>query len=146
MSGANKKTSETTRFLDNLTSFLTGDNREIGEIVDSLQMHGIDPEQSLAEFREILSKHAPTWREQATRERRLAQASIEHRNKRTRQSRPEVERRIREIVESMRTLGVAIEVGAFHRKFQEARDEDLDSLLEDLELQRNLLLKKQDKA
>lgn len=146
MSAADKKAGETARFLDNLTSFLAGEDRETSDILESLRAHGVNPEQSLREFREILSEHASTWREKAARARSLVAASLRSGQERVRRSRSEIEGEIRQIVESMKSLGAPVEVGAFYRKFQETREEDLDSLLEDLELQRALFLKQREKA
>jgi len=143
MNAADKKASETAKFLDNLTSFLAGEGRDVEEVLGSLRAQGVNPEQSLREFREILSEHASTWREKAARARSLIEASLRSGREKVRLSRSEVEAQIREVVESMRSLGAPVEAGAFYRKFQGARDEDLESLLEDLQLQRALLLKQQ---
>jgi hypothetical protein len=146
MRNADNKARETAMFLDNLTEFIAGEDQRLDEIIDSLRAQGVDPDESLRQFRQALSEHAPTWREKAARARELLAASFETQKVRVRRTRSEIEREIRETVESMRTLGAPIEVGAYHRKFQEARDEDLESMLEDLQFQRALLLKQRDKA
>jgi type I site-specific restriction endonuclease len=146
MGNADKAARETARFLDNLTEFIAGEEQHLDEIKDSLQTQGVDPEESLRQFRQALSEHAPTWREKAARARALLAASFETQKARVHRTRSEIEREIRDTVESMRVLGAPIEMGAYHRKFEEARDEDLESLLEDLHFQRALLLKQRDKA
>lgn len=146
MGNADKTASETARFLDNLTEFIAGEEQQSDEIMASLRAQGIDPDESLRQFRQALSGHAPTWRERAARARALVAASFETRKARAHRTRSEIEHEIRDIVESMRALGAPLEAGAYHRKFEEARDEDLESLLEDLRFQRALLLKQQDKA
>jgi hypothetical protein len=143
---ADKIARETARFLDNLTEFIVGEEQPLDEIIDSLRSQGVDPDESLRQFRNALSEHAPTWREKAASARKLLAASFETQKARVRRTRSEIEREIRETVESMRTLGAPIETGAYHRKFEEARDEDLDSMLEDLQFQRDLLIKQREKA
>ena len=146
MGNADKTARETARFLNNLTEFIASEEQQLDEIKDSLRTQGVDPEESLRQFRQALSEHAPTWREKAARARALLAASFETQKARVHSTRSEIEREIREIVESMRALGAPVEAGAYHRNFEEARDEDLESLLEDLRFQRALLLKQQDKA
>jgi hypothetical protein len=146
MGDADKTARETARFLDNLTEFIAGEEQQLDEIIDSLRAEGLDPEESLRQFRQALSEHAPTWREKAARARALLAGSFEIQKARVHRTRSEIEREIRETVESMRALGAPIEAGAYHRKFEEARDEDLESMLEDLHFQRALLLKQRDEA
>jgi hypothetical protein len=145
MDNADKKARETAEFLNNLTEFLSSDEREVEEIRDSLRAQGIDPDESLKRFHQILSEHAPTWQEKAARARAALTASVETHAVRIRRARADIERDIRELVESMQTLGAPVQAGAYHRKFQEARDEDLESLLADLRFQRELLAKRQEK-
>ena len=146
MSSTDKNTRETAKFLDNLTDFVAGEEQEVSEILESLRSQGIDPEESLRQFHQVLSVHAPTWREKAARARVLLLASFESQAAKVRRNRAEIEQEIREIVESMRALGAPVESGAYHRKFEEARDEDLESLLEDMRFQRDLLMRQKDKA
>jgi hypothetical protein len=145
MDKADKKARETTEFLNNLTEFLSSDERETSEIIDSLLAQGINPDESLKRFHQILSEHAPTWQEKAARARAALTASLETHAVKIHRARADIEHDIRELVESMRTLGAPVEAGAYHRKFEEARDEDLESLLEDLKFQRELLLRRQEK-
>src|SRR5579863_2496865 len=65
MGNADKNARETARFLDNLTEFIAGEEQQLDEIMDSLRAQGVDPEESLRQFRQVLSEHAPTWREKA---------------------------------------------------------------------------------
>lgn len=146
MSNGNNAARETARLLDNLTEFIAGEGQQLAEIIDSLQMQGVDPQESLRQFRETLSEHAPTWREKAARARARVTASFETQKERVHSTRSEIMREIREIVESMRLLGAPVEAGAYHRKFEEAGDEDLESLLEDLRFQRDLLRKQRDEV
>jgi hypothetical protein len=145
MGKADDAARETARFLDNLTEFIAGEEQQLDEIKESLRAQGVDPEESLRQFRQVLSEHAPTWREKAARARALLAASFEPQKARAHRTRTEIEREIRETMEAMRALGAPIEAGAYHRNFEEARDEDLESLLDDLQFQRALLLKQQDK-
>jgi hypothetical protein len=145
MANADEKARETAKFLDNLTQFISADERETGEILDSLRAQGVDPDESLQQFRKTLSEHAPTWQEKAARARAALATSFETRSIKIRRARADIERDIRELVESMESLGAPVEAGAYHRKFEGARDEDLESLLEDLRFQRDLLLKGQEK-
>jgi hypothetical protein len=145
MGNSDKIAGETVRFLDNLTEFIGGEEQQLDEIKDSLRAQGVDPQESLRQFRQVLSEHAPTWREKAARARALLAASFESQKARAHRTRTEIEREIRETMESMRALGAPIEAGAYHRNFEEARDEDLESLLDDLQFQRALLLKQRDK-
>jgi len=146
MDDGDKTIRETARFLDNLTAFIAGEEEQLDEIIDSLRTQGVDAEESLRQFRQALTEHAPTWREKAARARGLLAASFETQTARVHRTRSEIEREIREIVESMRTLGAPVEAGAYHRKFEEAQDEDLESLFEDLQFQRAMLLKQQGKV
>jgi len=145
MGKADDAARDTARFLDNLTEFIAGDEQQMDEMKESLRAQGVDPEESLRQFRRVLSEHAPTWREKAARARAVLAASFESQKTRTYRTRAEIEREIRETMESMRALGAPIEAGAYHRNFEEARDEDLESLLDDLQFHRALLLKQQDK-
>lgn len=142
-----KKAREARKFLDHLTEFLSANGLGTDELRESLRTQGVDPDESLQRFRRILSEHAPTWRERAARARASMVKSFETGEPRIpHRTRSELEREIREIVESMLGLGAAVEVGAYHRKFEEARDEDLESLLDDLRLQREWLVRRSKKA
>jgi len=141
MSDVNKKVRETTQFLDNLTKLITDDRRETSEIVESLRAQGIDPTESIKEFHRLLSEHSPTWQEKAARARAAVVTLFTSRTAKARKSRAEIVAEIRRVIDSMRDLGSPVEAGAYHRKFEGARDEDLESLLEDLSFQRDLLLK-----
>ncbi len=145
MGNADDDARETARFLDNLTEFIAGEEQQLDEIKESLRAQGVDPEESLRQFRETLSEHAPTWREKAARARADMAISFESQKARAHRTRTAIEREIRETMETMRALGAPIEAGAYHRNFEEARDEDLESLLDDLQFQRALLLKQRDK-
>ena len=139
--GTNKEARETGKFLDNLTRFTTDEGRERSDVLESLRVQGINPADSLQHFHQLLSEHAPTWKEQAAKARAVLVASFESPITQARQTRAEIIAEIRKVMESMRTLGSPVEAGAYHRKFEEARDEDLESLLQDIRFQRDLLLK-----
>ena len=53
MGNADKTASETARFLDNLTEFIAGEEQQLDEIMDSLRAQGVDPEESLRQFRRL---------------------------------------------------------------------------------------------
>jgi hypothetical protein len=146
MKKADKDARETAQFLDNLTEFVTSGERELSEIRDSLREQGVDPQESVQRFRKILSESAPTWREKAARERAVLTSSFKPQQRPAGRSRTEIQEEIEAVVSSMRAMGAPVEAGAYHRKFEEAQDEDLESLLEDLELQRDLLAKRLKKA
>ena len=146
MGSSDKEARETARFLDNLTDFISSKERDLTEIRDSLQAQGIDPDESLREFRDLLSEHAPTWKEKASRERAAIAESLESAGPKTHRSLAEIKDEIWRIVESIRSLGVPVEAGAYHRKFEEAQEEDLESLLQDLRFQRDRLLKRRERS
>src|SRR5712692_11152769 len=114
------------------------ESRQKEEVAEDLQIEGINPGESLRQLRETLLQYAPTWREQATQARKLAQEAMRKQIEKAHRSRDEVVKEIQEVLEFMRNQGAPVEVGAFYRKFQEAGDEDLVSLLEDMKLQRDL--------
>ncbi len=122
------------------------ESRQKEEVAEDLQIEGINPGESLRQLRETLLQYAPTWREQATQARKLAQEAMRKQIEKAHRSRDEVVKEIQEVLEFMRNQGAPVEVGAFYRKFQEAGDEDLVSLLEDMKLQRDLLLRRDEEA
>ena len=146
MSTDEKRSADATKFLDNLFAFLTDESRQKEEVAEDLQIEGINPEESLRQLRETLLQCGPTWREQATQARKLAQEAMHKQIEKAHRSRDEVVKEIQEVLEFMRNQGAPVEVGAFYRKFQEAGDEDLVSLLEDMKLQRDLLLRRDEEA
>jgi hypothetical protein len=139
MNSDDKRELETTRFLENLTEFSANDNRPMEELTEDLRADGMNPERLLTGFRKLLTRYAPTWREQATRERLLIREAVDKAQAITHRSRSETETQIQASIESMRRLGAQVEAGAYYRKFQEARDEDLESLLVDLTIQLDFL-------
>ncbi len=146
MSTDEKRSGDAAKFLDNLLAFLTDENRQKEEVAEDLRIEGVSPEESLRQLREMLSQYAPTWQEQAARARKLAQDAMRKQIEKTHRTRNEVVKEIQEVLDFMRNQGAAIEVGAFYRKFQEAGDEDLVSLLEDMKLQRDLFLRRDEGA
>lgn len=142
MSRGNKKKDETTEFLDNLVNFLTEEPARKEETAEDLREEGIDPDEALNHFRQILTEHAPTWRERAARERKAAQETLSGLKANVRTERKEVEEEIRRTIESLMSLGAQLVPGTYYRQFKEATIEDLESLLQDLSIQKELLLKK----
>lgn len=139
MNADDKRKAETAKFLDNLTEFLANNNSDERELIEDLRAEGPDPEKLLANFQTMLSQFAPTWKENAERERLLAEESLFGHRSNPHMTRDELKANIRATIESMQDLGVPMQVGAFHLKFQEAGDEDLESMLEDLTSQLALL-------
>ncbi len=135
------KKSDADRFLDNLTSFLAEDISP-EELVEDLRASGLDPEQLDNEFRALLAEHAPTWRQRAQRERIAALEKFVKRGATPPRARFDIEQDIRGVIQAMRELGAAVPAGAYHQKFLEATDTDLESLLEDLAAQYNVLKSK----
>jgi hypothetical protein len=131
----NKKSTEAARFLANLESFLTETDPVREELAQSLRDDGIDPDHLDNDLRELLKKHAPTWKQKAERERHSALEALSKAKAAVSRTRAETEQGIRKIVEAMRQLGAPDTAGAYHQKFQRATDADLESLLEDLEAQ-----------
>lgn len=128
------KSNEVARFLENLVSFLADEHRDPQEVVEHLKSQGINPDQALRRFHDLLSQHAPTWQEKAARERRAAleappSGPVAH------HTRDEVTQQIRDLIAGMTKLGAPVVAGAYHQRFQEATDTDLESLLQDLRTQ-----------
>jgi hypothetical protein len=142
MKQKDKKSAEAARFLDNLTSFLAEDDSRQEDLVEDLQASGLDPDQLGRDFRELLSKHAPTWRQKAQRERLAAQEIFSKGIATTPRTRNAIEQGIRGLLQAMHQLGVPVTAGAYHQKFQEATDADLESLLQDLAAQYQILKSK----
>jgi len=135
------KKSDADQFLDNLTSFLAEDVSP-EELVEDLRASGFDPEQLDNEFRALLAEHAPTWRQKAERERIAALEAFVKGGATAPRARVDIERDIRGLIQAMQELGVNVAAGAYHQKFQEATDTDLESLVEDLAAQYNVLKSK----
>jgi len=138
-----KRRKEAAEFLDNLSSFLMDDGRSVDQIKEDLHAQGVDSEGSLTAFRRILSEHAPTWQERAKRARTRAEQIVKEHVHESRETREGIKQRIKDLIDSMKGEGAPITAGAFFMKFQEAKDEDLQSLLEDLEIQRDLMKRKE---
>jgi hypothetical protein len=138
MKDKNTKVGDAARFLDNLTSFLTEDSIRGEHVAEGLSASGIDPEGLAGDLRDILSKHAPTWMQKAQRERLSALDALSKGNALSRPRR-EVERAIQDLIQAMLDLGAPVVAGAYHQKFQEATDADLESLMQDLSAQYEVL-------
>jgi hypothetical protein len=136
-----KKSDEAARFLDNLASFLTEDDTRQEDLIEDLQVSGLDPSRLKDEFRKLLSEHAPTWKEKAERER-LAVSETFSKGRTTSRARNETVQEIQGVILAMQQMGAPVTAGAYHQKFQEATDADLESLLEDLRAQYRLLKSK----
>ena len=146
MNSRDKRSQENAAFLDNLTSFLSDEGRSVEDVKESLREQGFDPDRALQQFRETLAEHAPSWREKALRERQRAKEAFG--NDRIERARPreEIVTEIRAVTDAMRSLGAPIAAGAYHRNFEQATEGDLESLLIDLKVQRDLLQQKQERS
>jgi len=142
MKHKDKKSADAARFLDNLTSFLAEDSPRREDLVEDLQASGLDPDQLTSELRELLSRHAPTWKQKAQRERTAALETFSKGGATAPRKRNDVEQEIRGLIEAMQQLGAPVSAGAYHQKFHEATDTDLESLLEDLAAQYQVLKSK----
>jgi len=141
-----KKSNEAARFLDNLESFLADNDLHGKDLVEDLRARGLDPDRLAAEFSDLLEQHAPTWSQKAERERRAALDDYAAACENVRRPRIETIEQINLLVEQMRQLGAPEEAGAYHQKFREASDADLESLLQDLRVQCRLLKIQKDKG
>ncbi len=131
------------RFLDNLTNATARfEGRTLEEVKGDLRAEGADPEEAVVRFLGILSEHAPTWKERTERERRQAQELIQETRPKGRLSHTQLIEEITGILAFMQSQGAPVVSGAYYRKFKEATTEDLESLLEDLRIQRDLLKQK----
>src|SRR5437660_1521977 len=139
MTDKNKKSDEVARFLDNLMSFLADDDLRGKDLAEDLRARGLNPDHIADELRDLLREHAPTWSEKAERERLSALESFTGARETVHRPRMKTVELIKQVVEQMRRLGAPVTAGAYHQKFQEASDTDLESLLEDLRTQYELL-------
>ena len=135
MSGDNRRSREAEVFLDNLTEFLTHESVPIEEIKERLRNDGIDPAKCIANLRDMLAKHAPTWQEQAAREREETLRELSSSKEGVRLPRDQILQKISELVTFLRDQGTDFAPTANYRNPQEFTDEDLMSLLEDLQVQ-----------
>lgn len=135
--------SQAKNFLDNLTAAASRfEGRTLDEIKEDLRSEGVDPDEVLSKFRQLLREHAPTWKERAQSERAAALRAVQPLREKVSRTREKVVSEIRHIVESLKQQGTEIVAGAYYRKFEEATDEDLESLLEDLKVQFEAVRKK----
>lgn len=134
-----KKAREAAKFLGNLISFLTDDDLRGNDLVENLRARGLDPEQIASDFQQLLKTHAPNWSEKAERERVAALEALAAAKKAGKVARPQLVELIKELIDQMRQLGAPVAAGAYHQKFQEATETDLESLLDDLRMQCELL-------
>ena len=139
MTDKNKKSDEVARFLDNLMFFLADDDLRGKDLAEDLRARGLNPDHIADELRDLLREHAPTWSEKAERERLSALESFTGARETVHRPRMKTVELIKQVVEQMRRLGAPVTAGAYHQKFQEASDTDLESLLEDLRTQYELL-------
>jgi ElaB/YqjD/DUF883 family membrane-anchored ribosome-binding protein len=135
VSHTDKDKLEAAKFLDNLTSFLSDETSDVENLREGLRAEGVDHQEVTERFHQILSEFAPTWKERAERERKAALEALRTIQDRVRRTRDELVSEIRRIIETLESEGTGVVAGAYYRKFQEATDEDLKSLLEDLEVQ-----------
>jgi hypothetical protein len=146
MKNDDNKSGEAARFLDNLMSFLADDDLHGKDLVEDLRGRGLDPDRIAAEFSSLLKQHVPTWGEKAESERLAALADLAVPSENVRRPRIKTIEQIKLLVEQMRQLDAPEEAGAYYQKFQEASDTDLESLLQDLRVQYQLLKNQKDKG
>lgn len=130
-----RKREEAASFLNNLGELLGGTEQSKEDLVTSLRTRGIDTDAALSEFRKILDEHAPVWRKEASIARRAALKGLDESAVPPSTSRSTLIETVGQLVSAMRQLGAPMEVGAYHREFREATDEDLRSLVADLTAQ-----------
>jgi hypothetical protein len=133
------------KFLDNLASFLGDDSPSREDLTSDLETNGFDVNQLRSDFRGLLSEHAPTWQQKAERERKAALETLARQEVAAPRARSVVENEINNLIQAMQQLGATVPAGAYHQKFREATDADLESLRDDLALQYQILKKKQTK-
>jgi len=138
-----EKRQQAREFLENLTAFITNDDRTKEDLSTSLGERGIDVTAALANFRHILQEHGADWRSRAQRERLLAAQMIATTGQTAKQAREYLIQEIQDVTAAMQRLGAPVQAGAYFREFKEATDQDLESLLNDLKVQRDLLKRKQ---
>lgn len=118
-------------FLDNLLkAACESEPGSIEEIRQDLHDHRIDPEAELAAFQQLLKTHAPTWQERAEMERREAVRKLAEPS--PPKDRAAIIEGIKQLVAGMQALGSSVPAGAFHRNFESAEQQDLESLFQDL--------------
>jgi hypothetical protein len=130
-----RKREEAVVFLNNLAELLGGGEESKEELVASLRARGLDTDAVLADFKQILEEHAPVWRKEAGIARRAALEELQHSVVSPVPSRATLVETINQIVTAMRELGAPVEAGAYYRDFREATEEDLRSLVADLQVQ-----------
>lgn len=145
MSPNDKKSvqSAAAKFLDNLASFLGDDSPSREDLTSDLEAHGFEISELRSDFRRLLSEHAPTWQQKAERERKAALETLEKQKAATPRARSVVENEINNLIQAMQQLGATVPTGAYHQKFREATDGDLESLRDDLALQYQILKNKE---
>ena len=130
-----RKREEVAAFLMHLAELLGGGGESKEELVTSLRARGLDTDAVLADFKQILEEHAPVWRREAEIARRAAVEGLQRSVVSPAASRATLVETINQIVAAMRQLGAPVEAGAYHRDFREATEEDLRSLVADLQAQ-----------
>lgn len=141
-----KKSAEAARFMDNLMSFLAEDDLHGKDLAEDLRARGLVPDQIVAEFRDLMMQHAPTWSEKAECERLAALDALALARETVQLPRIKTVEQIKLLVEQMRQFGAPAEMGAYHQKFHEASDTDLESLLQDLRTQYESLKKQKNET
>lgn len=121
-------------FLDTLRRFLTSTEAEsIEELDEELKAEGIDPDAVRARVVAMVAAHADerrlSWRERAAAKRRAIVETLAALRQAVPQGREALLARVRALTES---LGPQL-VETYCHRFEEARDEDLPGLVEDLE-------------
>lgn len=136
---ADRKPPETaSEFLNRLAELLTSvPDRSLEELKEDLRSQGIDPEavvervQRLVETR--LNEYRLKWQKQAKRERLAILERLRDVTAKLPAARSELERLLDEILSGLWGSRAQVYAQAYFRKLEQVTDNDLRSLLEDIE-------------
>lgn len=126
------------QFLDRLTELLASlPDRSLEELKEDLRAQGIDPERVVERVERLvlskLNEYRLRWQEQARRERRAILERLPDFTAKLPATRPELERTLAEIISRLWGPGAEAYAQAYFRKLDQVTENDLRSLLEDLE-------------
>lgn len=125
-------------FLDRLTQLLASvPDRSLEELKEDLQAQGIDPERVVDRVQRLvdakLNDYRLRWQEQAKRERLAILGRLRNVTPKLPAARSDLERRFAEIISGLWGPRAQAYVHAYFRKLERITENDLRSLLEDLE-------------
>ena len=127
-----------TEFLDRLTELLASvPDRSLEELREDLRARGIDPERVVERVERLvqskLNEYRLRWQEQARRERLAMLERLRDVTAKLPAPQPELEGRLAEIVSGLWGPRAEAYAQAYFRKLDQVTENDLRSLLEDLE-------------